>query len=75
MRYVNLGANIHQVVRDNDLRGGIMEERINGEEDDDQREAMRRAAPLKEMFSSKQGRSRDDPLIEGGDGMVVGLVE
>ena len=75
MRDVNLGATIHQVIRDNDLRRGELEERINGEEDDDQREAMRRAAPLKEMFSSKQGGGRDDPLIEGGDGTIVWLVK
>ena len=53
MRDVNLGAAVHQVVRNDDLRRGIMEERIDGEEDDDQREAMGRAAPLKEMLSSE----------------------
>ena len=37
VRYVNLRTTIHQMVRNNDLRGGVMEERINGEEDDDQR--------------------------------------
>ena len=75
MRDVNLGATIHQMVRDNDLRRGVVEERINGEEDDDQRESMRRAAPLKEMFSSKQRGSGNDPLIESGDGTIVGLME
>ena len=75
MRDVNLGATVHQMVRNNDLRRGVMEERINGEEDDDQRESMRSTAPLEEVFSSKQGGSRNNPLIEGGDGTVVGLVE
>ena len=75
MRDVNLGTTIHQVVRDDDLRSGVVKERINGEEDDDQREAMRCAAPLKEMFSSEQGGSGDDPLIESRDGTIVRLVE
>ena len=75
MRDVNLGATIHQMIRNSDLRRGVMEERIDGEEDDDQRETMRGAAPLKEMLSSKQGGSRDDPLIEGGDGAIVGLMK
>ena len=35
MRNVNLWAAIHQMVRDDDLRGGVMEERVNGEENDD----------------------------------------
>ena len=63
VRYMNQGAAVHQMVRDNDLRGGVMEERINGEEDDDQGEAMGRAAPLKEMISSKEGGRRNDPLV------------
>ena len=53
MRDVNLGATVHQVIRNDDLRRGIMEERVNGEEDDDQRETMRGAAPLEKMFSSE----------------------
>ena len=53
MRDVNLRATVYQMIRNDDLRRGIMEERVNGEEDDDQREAMRRTAPLKEMLSSK----------------------
>ena len=52
MRDVNLRATIHKVVRNDDLRGGVMEESINGEEDNDQGEAMRGATPLKEMLSS-----------------------
>ena len=63
MRYVNLRATIHQMVRDNDLRVGVMEEGINGEEDDDQREAVRGASPHKEMFSSKKGGGGYDPLV------------
>ena len=51
------------MVRDNDLRRGVMEERINGEEDDDQREAMSWAAPLKEVFRSKEGGGQNDPLV------------
>ena len=35
MRDVNLGATIHQMVRDDDLRGGVVEEGINGEKNDD----------------------------------------
>ena len=53
IRDVNLGATVHQMIRNNDLRSRIVEERINGEEDDDQGETMRRTAPLKEMFSSE----------------------
>ena len=75
MRDVNLGATIHQVVRNNDLRRGVMEERIDGEEDDDQGKTMRGASPLEEVFSSKKGGGRNDPLIEGGDGTIVRLVE
>ena len=75
MRDVNLGATIHQVVRYNDLRGGVVEEWIDGEENDDQRETMRGASPLKKVLSSKKGGGRDDSLIEGGDGTIVGLVE
>ena len=75
MRYVNLGATVHQMVRNDDLRGGVMEERIDGEEDYDQRETMRGAAPLEEVFSSKKGGSGDDSLIESGDWTIVGLVE
>ena len=40
VRYVNLRATIHQVVRNDDLRGGVMEERVNGEEEDNQGEAV-----------------------------------
>ena len=53
MRDVNLRATVYQMVRNDDLRGGVVEERIDGEEDDNQRESMRWTAPLKEMFSSK----------------------
>ena len=63
MRYVNQGTTVHQVVRDDDLRRGVMEERINGEEDNDQWEMMRWAMPLKEMFSPKEGGGRNDPLV------------
>ena len=63
------------MVRDDDLRRGVVEERVNGEEDDDQGEPMGRTAPLKEVFSSKKRGSGDDSLIESGDGMIVGLVE
>ena len=52
-----------------------MEERIDGEEDDDQRETMRGASPLEEVFSSKKRGGRNGPLIEGGDGTIVRLVE
>ena len=34
MRDVNLGATIHQVIRDDDLREGVVEEGINGEKND-----------------------------------------
>ena len=63
MRYVNLGATIHQVIRDDDLRGGEMEERVDGEEDYNQGETVRGAAPLEEVFSSKQRGGRDDSLV------------
>ena len=75
MRDVNLGATIHQVVRYYDLRGGVVEERVDGEKDDDQRETMRGASPLKDVFSSKKGGGGDDSLIKSGDGTIVGLVE
>ena len=56
VRDVNQGATIHQMVRDDDLRGGVVEERINGEEEDDQRETMSCTTPLKQMLSFKEGR-------------------
>ena len=75
MRDVNLGTTIHQVIRNDDLRRGVMEKGVDGEEDYDQGESMRSAAPLKKVFSSKQGGSGNDSLIESGDGTIVGLVE
>ena len=75
MSDMNKGAPVHQMVRDDDLRRGVMEEGVNGEEEDNQGGVMRRTSPLEEVISTKEGRGRDTPLVKSGDRTIIGLVE